>query len=1000
MASLNNRDFRSAIQNLSATYKKTTIAGDLTVTGSVTGVTSQLADVTERLEAAETEINAIVTDVNAIVTDVTAVESAVGTLATKTTGISYTPTTTTITGNLTITGTLSNAWITSAEARLYDLENNAWLSELGDRVKDLENETAGYSASITSLILGAAVMEGQISANSTAIAGVSGTVAGVAADLTALTTTVNGHTSELLFIDESITSLETSVAGHETRLGTAEGTITALVLSSTDISYTTFDQMTRVANAFRSGGTMIAGSNIVQEAGTAELLSTTLQDVVIGGGGFAPFSAFAAMAFEGPMLMDAPVVDPDIMTVNGNSTMNGNLVVTGTFTNTALEDRITTLETSSSSDESRLADLETKTTAITYASPTTSISGDLSVGTVSASGGFTGTSATLSGALQSASASVTGNATVGGDVLVTGALKAGGEISLVDTGGVVKGKTLISGNAYVCSSTAGSGWSFTNATDQQVMSVTNGGTMTVSSGYRVGSNTVLSAGVLGSTITSSSLTSVGTLGSLTVSGALSGSSATLSGALQSATAAIVGNTTVGGTLGVTGALSGGEATFSGALQSASANVTGNTTVGGNLVVTGTLTAGGISDFVSAITALQQKTQNQSASADYTSFSGKIDVGGCQIQSSKKDVNTLSGCTTIDPNETQWFFDYSFTAVSQYGYSFGASSQMASYESWRAFGNDGRWHSGNNFSDVTGNYLGASTIVSSGTTYSAEWVAANMPACRVNRIVYSIKRVASSGSTVKQYLISLKDSTTGTYTTLALLTNGSNADVDNLSVTCNLTGKYDQVRFNAISAHTTLGTLARVSFSGIKVYGYTDAATQVYVPTKLEIGRPSHVVPSSIATETLTVNGNISVQDHVFRKVYAFEATAGSGSVPAGYCYCGYGTVSYLKDDYNMFSTPGSGFQAPRSGWYSISINGRLADTSATVSLLPRIITNVGVVVKNLSAYFVASDGSASYRRSLTWSSVVYMNATEYFQPIAQYAVSHFGWTFSACYLGD
>ena len=191
---------------------------------------------------------------------------------------------------------------------------------------------------------------------------------------------------------------------------------------------------------------------------------------------------------------------------------------------------------------------------------TATISGNSTIGgTLGVTGAFSGSSATLSGAMSAASASLSGNLSAV-DANLSGDLNATG-----DVGGAT---ATISGNSTI------------------------GGTL----------------GVTGA-LSGSSATFSGALSaaSASLSGNLSAVDANLSGDLNAtgdvggATATISGNATIGGTLGVTGALSGSSATLSGAMSSASITTSANASIGGDLTVSGDLIVNGDSVQVNVAT---------------------------------------------------------------------------------------------------------------------------------------------------------------------------------------------------------------------------------------------------------------------------------------------------------------------------------------------------------------------------------------------------------------
>lgn len=166
-------------------------------------------------------------------------------------------------------------------------------------------------------------------------------------------------------------------------------------------------------------------------------------------------------------------------------------------------------------------------------------------------------------------ANITGDVNVAGGVNVIGAVTtpAINSGTITNTGDITSGTATIVGNASV-------GGTFTGV-------VINAGTLAVSGNASV--TGTLTAGNLAVTGNAGIAGSMG-CGSASVGGALTAASASISGNISSVSATVSGSATINSILCTTGSF-----TNFGCVTS---NTTGNATIGGNLTVTGTITGGG------------------------------------------------------------------------------------------------------------------------------------------------------------------------------------------------------------------------------------------------------------------------------------------------------------------------------------------------------------------------------------------------------------------------
>ena len=286
---------------------------------------------------------------------------------------------------------------------------------------------------------------------------------------------------------------------------------------------------------------------------------------------------------------------------------------------------------------------------------TLSTTGNATVGgTLGVTGALNGTSGTFSGAIQAATLTTTGAATVDSLAVANGATVGGtfgvtGETTL---SGNLKGTTAtFTGLVNTAGLNAGSG----NITTTGALSA---GDATVTS-LNAGSGNISTTGAIsGGTLASSGNATIGgtlSAGATTVTSLTSAGDVTATGALKGATLQTTSNANVGGDLDVTGDISGdnavltgnltavdgtfsgdvsaasltsaGDVTATGALKGATLETTGNATVGGDLDVAGDATVDGDLDVTGDI------------SADNALFTGDVDITG-DLSASNATVTTL------------------------------------------------------------------------------------------------------------------------------------------------------------------------------------------------------------------------------------------------------------------------------------------------------------------------------------------------------------------------
>lgn len=218
----------------------------------------------------------------------------------------------------------------------------------------------------------------------------------------------------------------------------------------------------------------------------------------------------------------------------------------------------------------------------------------------------------ISGDVGSTTATITSNATVGGDIDVTG-----------DVGGAT---ATITGNATV-------------GGDVDVTGDVGGATATITGNASVGGNASVTGNVScvdidatgdlgGATLTTTSNASVG--------GNVACVDVDATGDVGSATVTTTGNATIGGNASVTGNVSCVDVDATGDIGGATATITGNSTIGGTLGVTGQATLSGLTYPTSDGSSGQAITTNGSGVLTFSTISG----GG----GGSADVDTIASAS--------------------------------------------------------------------------------------------------------------------------------------------------------------------------------------------------------------------------------------------------------------------------------------------------------------------------------------------------------------------
>jgi len=240
----------------------------------------------------------------------------------------------------------------------------------------------------------------------------------------------------------------------------------------------------------------------------------------------------------------------------------------------------------SGADIRKIAELHSDD-AVSFASA--SITGAVSAASATLSGDLAAADANLSGDLNAtgdvggATATISGNATIGGTLGVTSSMSAA---SASLSGALTAASATLSGDLAAADANLSGDLNATGDVGGATATITGnstiGGTLAVTSSLSADSAAISNAVTAASATLSGNLAAVDAnlSGDLNATGDVGGATATISGAVSAASASL------------TGALTAASATLSGAMSSASLSTSANATIGGDLTVTGDLVVNG------------------------------------------------------------------------------------------------------------------------------------------------------------------------------------------------------------------------------------------------------------------------------------------------------------------------------------------------------------------------------------------------------------------------
>ena len=411
------------------------------------------------------------------------------------------------------------------------------------------------------------------------------TTSGVAT-ITDGTNTANVYTKEMADVKFVQTDKNNTFTGNNVFNGTVTmsqglsitgGTLTA---GATTLGATTVDSLSttgaiQAATLTTTGAATVDSLSVANGATVGGTLAVT-GDTTLSGDLHGTTATFTGLVNTAGLnagsgdIITAGALSGATLNTTGNASVGGDLDVSGDISgdDAVLSGNLTAVDGTFSGDLDVIGDIS---------ADEGTFSGEVSAASLTSAGDITAT-----GALNGATLTTTGNASVGGNLAVTG------DISGDDA--------VLSGNLTAVDGTFSgdvSAASVTSAGDITATGALNGATLATTGNASVGGNLAVTGDISGdNAILTGNLTAVdGTFsGNVSAASITSSGDITAAGALNGATLTTTGNANIGGDLAVTGDISGDNATLTGKLTAVDGTFSGDVDIAGDLDVTGDLSA--------------------------------------------------------------------------------------------------------------------------------------------------------------------------------------------------------------------------------------------------------------------------------------------------------------------------------------------------------------------------------------------------------------------------
>lgn len=510
---------------------------------------------------------------------------------------------------------------------------------------------------------------------------VTGTTTGITADVAGADITPNSVVATEGVTADTLESTTTTTVGTDLTVLNGTATIKDLVVTGTTTGVTVVADVDGLD--IKPASVEATGSVTALDATLGGL---TVNGVATGTGGNA--LVVSGVSTAGKITSTGTGVALDVTNnahIGGILTVDGNASLGGSTGTTTIHDLVVTGTTTGVTAVADVDGLDIKPASVES-------TGIVSGTNITASGNVSAVGVTASGTVQGNVLNVTTDATVGGDLTVTGTLSAGNidlgatdinANSLSTVAGVTVGTDLaVAGDVAITGNVTGT-LKTANVTASGTLGVTGLSTLGSVTATTVGASDLNLSGTLdvsgnasfGGNITSSNATvaivkNTAITGDLDVSGTLTAGAIDLSGAaISAASLDTTGNAHIGGDLTVDGTFdlsstdlaaaslaSTGATTVGGALVLTTGTVTGSPSVSGNLAVTGTTTLTGnttVGGLAVAGPITKSGTGNLAVTPN-TDFAGNVTVagtltptGGLDLSSSDLSVNSVETTAGVD-----------------------------------------------------------------------------------------------------------------------------------------------------------------------------------------------------------------------------------------------------------------------------------------------------------------------------------------------------------------